>query len=216
MTDHEGSRHDSSDLESLGSQLLNSSSQDTRKLKLGHGSEVVDHQHDLVGPIIRKRHKRPILIRRRGQQCQHILDQRRRRCQRDNVQPGLVVDPHPQLELVNLQPRLLRSGAGDMAVLESGSDRGDPFRGVLCDRVDVVDGSSLSGESTGDLEDEHGSGQTPSTDHLSLGATDRDIVPDSEQSDVGVRVLGKVLLLGESKVEHVAGVCEREREQADA
>ena len=45
------------------------------------------------------------------------------------------------------------------------------------------------------------------TDHLSLRATDRDVISDSEQTDVGLGVLGKVLLLGQSKVEHIPGVC---------
>jgi hypothetical protein len=57
--------------------------------------------------------------------------------------------------------------------------------------------------------------ETSSSDHLSLGPADRDIIPDGEQADVGLGVLGKVLLLGESKMEDIPGVFENRKQQAE-
>jgi hypothetical protein len=57
--------------------------------------------------------------------------------------------------------------------------------------------------------------KTSSSDHLSLRPTDRDVVSDSEETDVRVGVLSEVLFLGQSEVKDISSVCKARKRKGE-
>jgi hypothetical protein len=77
-----------------------------------------------------ERHKRPLLVLRIGNLGQHLVDELGDSRELVLARPGFIVDAHTQLELVGTEVRVVRRGAGDVAVVEADTDRAEA-------RVDV-------------------------------------------------------------------------------
>ena len=101
-----------------------------------------------------------------------------------------------------------------VAVLKTGSDGADALSDELGHLVGVLDASALLGDGARALVDEHGTGETSSSDNLALLPADSDVVSDNGHPDRVLRVGDGRLLLCEAKEEDVARVAHDDDERA--
>lgn len=89
-------------------------------------------------------------------------------------------------------------------MVQSSSDGSNTGSSVLAERVNVVDPSSLLGESGGNLVHEDGTSESTASDEATLLPRDGAVISDDGQAERLVRVRDSVLLLGQPEEEDVS------------